>query len=91
MTSYRHNSAPPGSFYIHQDVEQGALYILYLDQSVTSRLETSVYRDFFSFFESIDKFGLERSLSIGPEKFWSQKKVSVWVSNIFGLKKNKTK
>ena len=27
MTSYRHNSAPPGSFYIHQDVEQGAVYL----------------------------------------------------------------
>ena len=27
MTSYRHNSAPPGSFYIHKDVEQGELNI----------------------------------------------------------------
>ena len=71
MTSYRHNSAPPGSFYIHQDVEQGALYILYLDQSVTSRLETSRYRDLSQFFESIglglENFGLEKSLGIGLE------------------------
>ena len=47
-------------------------------QSVTSRLETSRYRDFSQFFESI---------GLGLEKFWSQKKVLVSVSKIFGLKK----
>ena len=60
---------------------------------MTSRLETSRYRDFFHFFESIglDKFGLEKSLSIGLKKslsislenIWSKKKVSVSVSKIW--------
>ena len=36
-------------------------------QSVTSRFETSRYRDFSHFFESIG-IGLEKSLSIGLEK-----------------------
>ena len=40
-------------------------------QSVTSRLETSRYRDFSQFFESIglglENFGLEKSLGIGLE------------------------
>ena len=40
-------------------------------QSVTSRLETSQYRDFSQFFESIglglENFGLEKSLGIGLE------------------------
>ena len=60
-------------------------------QSVTSYLETSWYRDFSHFFESIsivlEKFGLEKSLRIGLENFQSQKKGSVSVSKIFGLKK----
>ena len=42
------------------------------DQSVTSRVETSRYRDFSYFFESIGislkKFGLKKSLSIGLKK-----------------------
>ena len=59
-------------------------------QSVTSRLETSRYRDFSQFFESIG-LGLEKksryrsrkylvpkkSLGIGLENIWSRKKVSV--------------
>ena len=58
---------------------------------MTSRLETSRYRDFSQFFESIgldlENFGLEKS------RYWSQKylvskKVWVSVSNIFGLKKS---
>ena len=44
-------------------------------QSVTSRLETSRYRDFFQFFESIglglESFGLEKSLGIGLKNIWS--------------------
>ena len=40
-------------------------------QSVTSRFETSRYRDFSQFFESIglglENFGLEKSLGIGLE------------------------
>ena len=62
-------------------------------QSVTSRLETSRYRDFSHFFESIG-LGLEKksrywsrkyldpkkSLGIGLENIWSRKKVSVFVS-----------
>ena len=42
-----------------------------LQQSVTSCLETSQYRDFSQFFESIGlglkNFGLEKSLGIGLE------------------------
>ena len=48
-------------------------------QSVTSRLETSRYRDFSQFFESIG-LGLEKSLGIGLENFGL--KVSVSVSKI---------
>ena len=49
-------------------------------QSVTSRLETSRYRDFSQFFESIglglENFGLEKSLGIGlDEVFWSRHSV----------------
>ena len=48
------------------------------NQSVTSRLETSRYRDFSQFFESIglglENFGLKKSLGIGLENIWSQKK-----------------
>ena len=40
-------------------------------QSVTSRLETSRYREFSQFFESIglglENFGLEKSIGIGLE------------------------
>ena len=51
-----------------------------LKQSVTSRLETSRYRDFSQFFESIgfglENFGLEKSLGIGlDEIFWSRHSV----------------
>ena len=42
------------------------------NQSVTSRFETSRYRDFSQFFESIGlglkNFGLEKSLGIGLKK-----------------------
>ena len=55
-------------------------------QSVTSRLETSRYRDFSQFFESIGlclkNFGLEKK-----SRYRSRKKVSVSVSKTFGLKK----
>ena len=68
------------------------------EQSVTSRLETSRYRDFSQFFESIglglENFGLEKSLGIGLEKkcqyrsrkFWSQKSLSNDLKK-FGIKK----
>ena len=45
---------------------------------MTSRLETSRYRDFFQFFESI---------GLGLENFGLEKKVSVSVSKIFSLEK----
>ena len=59
-------------------------------QSVTSRLETSRYRDFSQFFESIGlglkNFGLEKKFRYQSRKFWSRKKVSVSVSmKFFGL------
>ena len=71
-----------------------------MHKSVTSRLETSRYQDFSHFFESIG-LGLEKkfwywsrkylvskkSLGIGLENIWSQKKVSVSVSKIFSLEK----
>ena len=45
---------------------------------MTSRVETSRYRDFSQFFESI---------SLGLENILSRKKVSVSVSKIFSLEK----
>ena len=60
-------------------------------QSVTSRLETSRYRDFSQFFESIglglENFGLEKKSRYRSRKYLVSKKVSVSVSKIFGLKK----
>ena len=61
-------------------------------QSVTSRLETSRYRDFSQFFESIglglENFGLEKSLGIGlQKKYLVSKKVSVTVPKILSLEK----
>ena len=46
--------------------EYDALTSLPHTQSVTSRLETSLYQDFSQFFESIG-LGLEKSLGIGLE------------------------
>ena len=58
------------------------------EQSVTSRLETSRYRDFSQFFESIglglENFGLEKKVSVSVSKIFSLKKK---VSKIFGLEK----
>ena len=64
-------------------------------QSVTSRLETSRYRDFSQFFESIDlgleNFGLKKSLGIGLENFGLKKSLSndlkKFVLENFGLQK----
>ena len=60
-------------------------------QSVTSRLETSRYRDFSQFFESIglslENFGLEKKSRYRSRKYLVSKKVSVSVSKIFGLEK----
>ena len=56
------------------------------DQSVTSRLETSRYRDFSQFFESIS-LGLEKESRYRSRKCLVSKKVSVSVSKIFGLEK----
>ena len=47
MTSYRHNSAPPGSFYIHQDVEQGAVYLDFISFIVS--VDVSFLSSSFSF------------------------------------------
>ena len=59
---------------------------------MTSRLETSRYRNFSQFFVSIglglENFGLEKSLSIGLENIGSRKKVSVSVSKILVSKKS---
>ena len=53
---------------IHESVR---ICYLFVDQSVTSRLETSRYRDFSQFFVSIglslENFGREKSLGIGLE------------------------
>ena len=51
------------------------------EQSVTSRLETSRYRDFSQFFESIglglENLGLEKKSRIGLENIWSQKSLGI--------------
>ena len=73
------------------------------EQSVTSLLETSRYRDFSQFFESIglENFGLEKkswywsrkylvskkSLGIGLENFGLKKSLGIGLEN-FGLKKS---
>ena len=61
-------------------------------QSVTSRLETSRYRDFSQLFESIglglENFGLEKRSRYRSRKYLVSKKVSVSVSKIFGLEKS---
>ena len=62
------------------------------EQSVTSRLETSRYRDFFHFFESIgiglDKFGLEIKVSVSvSENFSLKKRLSISLENIWSQKK----
>ena len=48
----------------YDDSDDGVSDRVISNQSVTSRLETSQYRDFFHFFESfsigLDKFGLEK-------------------------------
>ena len=53
----------------------------YCMQSVTSRLETSRYRDFSQFFESIglglENFGLEKKSRYRSRKYLVSKKVSV--------------
>ena len=60
-------------------------------QSVTSRLETSRYRDFSQFFESIglglENFGLEKKSRYRSRKYLvSKKSLSIGLEN-FGLKK----
>ena len=61
-------------------------------QSVTSRLETSRYRDFSQYFESIglglENFGLEKKVSVSVSKTLVSKKVSVSVSKILVSKKS---
>ena len=61
-------------------------------QSVTSRLETSQYRDFSHFLGSIgfslEKFGLEKSLSIGLENFSLKLSLSIGFRNIWSHKKS---
>ena len=58
---------------------------------MTSRLETSRYRDFSQFFESIglclENFGLEKKSQYRSRKYLVSKKVSVSVSKIFSLEK----
>ena len=61
-------------------------------QSVTSRLETSRYRDFSQFFESIGiclkNLGLEKKSRYRSPKYLVLKKSLLSVSKIFGLKKS---
>ena len=61
------------------------------EQSVTSRLETSRYRDFSQFFESIslglENFGLKKKSRYRSRKLWSQKSLGIGLEN-FGLKKS---
>ena len=63
-----------------------------LDQSVTSRLETSRYRDFSQFFESIglglENFGLEKKSRYWSRKYLVSIKVSVSVSKTLVSKKS---
>ena len=58
---------------------------------MTSRLETSRYRDFSQFFESIglglENLGLEKKVSYRSRKYLVSKKVLVSVSKRFGLEK----
>ena len=68
-----------------------------LSQSVTSRLETSRYRDFSQFFESIglglENFGLEKKSRYRSRKYLVSKK-SLFFYTLFlpdGNKKNKKK
>ena len=61
-------------------------------QSVTSRLETSRYRDFSQFFESIglglENFGLEKKSRYRSRKYLvSKKSLGIGLEN-FGLKKS---
>ena len=61
--------------------------MMILQHSVTSRLETSRYRDFFLFFESVGiglgKFGLKKSLSISLENIWFKKSLGMTHSQMF--------
>ena len=64
----------------------------YLNQSVTSRLETSRYRDFSQFFESIgiglENFCLEKKSRFRSRKYLVLKKsLGIGLEN-FGLKKS---
>ena len=61
-------------------------------QSVTSRLETSRYRDFSQFFESIglglENFGLEKKSRYRSRKYLvSKKSLSIGLENIWSRKK----
>merc|ERR1712107_111040 len=61
------------------------------EQCVTSRLETSRYRDFSQFFESIglglQNLGLEKKSRIGLENIWSQKSLGIGLEKIWSRKK----
>ena len=64
----------------------------YENQSVTSRLETSRYRDFSQFFESIglglENFGLEKKSQYRSQKYLvSKKSLSIGLENIWSQKK----
>ena len=64
---------------------------IYVYQSVTSRLETSRYRDFFHFFrvsELVSTTLVSKKSQYRSQKILVSKKVSVLVSKIFGLKKS---
>ena len=58
----------PGAVHIFWKYQEKQTSTPYLEQSMTSRLETSRYWDFFQFFESIsislDKFGLKKRFSL---------------------------
>ena len=65
-------------------------YYIWSRQSVTSRLETSRYRDFSQFLRvsvSVSKILVsKKSLGIGLKNIWSQKSLRLGLKN-FGLKK----
>ena len=80
---------PLNVLYINIDVATGNF--TGIDQSVTSRLETSRYRDFSQFFESIGLglkiFGLKKKSWYWSRKYLvSKKSLSLGLGN-FGLEK----
>ena len=99
QTSWSSRSAPPKVTGLNVELNLGLPeqtsklgFTLFLRiRGVTSRVETSRYRDFSQFFESIGlglkNFGLEKSLCIGLQNF-GLKQVSVTTSKNLVSKKS---